>query len=70
MGARSKARKRALDVLFEADQRGIDPVRLLADMAVYAVLMLVTRVIRPSDIKDVLRMIKDRKKIQAEAAGG
>ncbi|WP_456788498.1 transcription antitermination factor NusB [Cellulomonas sp. P5_C5] len=31
MGARSKARKRALDVLFEADQRGIDPVGLLAD---------------------------------------
>ncbi|GEL97165.1 transcription antitermination factor NusB [Cellulomonas terrae] len=31
MGARSKARKRALDVLFEADQRGVDPVRLLAD---------------------------------------
>jgi N utilization substance protein B len=31
VGARSKARKRALDVLFEADQRGIDPVRLLAD---------------------------------------
>ena len=31
MGARSKARKRALDVLFEADQRGLDPVSLLAD---------------------------------------
>jgi len=31
MAARSKARKRALDVLFEADQRGLDPVRLLAD---------------------------------------
>ncbi|WP_421733809.1 transcription antitermination factor NusB [Cellulomonas sp.] len=31
MGARTKARKRALDVLFEADQRGIDPVNLLAD---------------------------------------
>jgi N utilization substance protein B len=31
MGARSKARKRALDVLFEADQRGIDPVKLIAD---------------------------------------
>ena len=30
MGARSKARKRALDVLFEAEQRGIDPVSLLA----------------------------------------
>ena len=31
MSARSKARKRALDVLFEADQRGIDPVGLLKD---------------------------------------
>ncbi|MBO3085558.1 transcription antitermination factor NusB [Cellulomonas fengjieae] len=31
MGARTKARKRALDVLFEADQRGLDPIRLLAD---------------------------------------
>lgn len=30
MGARSKARKRALDVLFEADQRGVDPAELLA----------------------------------------
>ncbi|MBT0995186.1 transcription antitermination factor NusB [Cellulomonas sp. DKR-3] len=30
MGARSKARKRALDVLFEADQRGLEPVTLLA----------------------------------------
>ena len=34
MGARTKARKRALDVLFEADQRGIDPVSLLADRIV------------------------------------
>ncbi|MCC8247293.1 transcription antitermination factor NusB [Saccharothrix luteola] len=31
MGARSKARKRALDVLYEADLRGTDPVTLLAD---------------------------------------
>jgi transcription antitermination protein NusB len=31
VGARSKARKRALDILFEADQRRIDPVSLLAD---------------------------------------
>ena len=30
MGARTKARKRALDVLFEAEQRQLDPVRLLA----------------------------------------
>ena len=31
MGARSKARKRALDLLFEADQRGLDPLALLAE---------------------------------------
>lgn len=31
MGARSKARKRALDVLFEADQRGLDPLVVLAE---------------------------------------
>lgn len=31
MGARSKARKRALDILFEADQRGLDPLALLAE---------------------------------------
>lgn len=30
MGARSKARKRALDVLFEAEQRRVDPLELLA----------------------------------------
>ena len=31
MGARTKARKRALDVLFEAEQRRIDPLRLLSE---------------------------------------
>lgn len=30
MSARSKARKRALDVLYEADIRGMDPVEVLA----------------------------------------
>ncbi|MBT0768938.1 transcription antitermination factor NusB [Kineosporia sp. J2-2] len=30
MGARSKARKRALDILFEADVRGVDPLTILA----------------------------------------
>lgn len=30
MSARTKARKRALDVLFEADQRGLDPLDVLA----------------------------------------
>ena len=31
MGARSKARKKALDILFEADQRGTDPLVLLRE---------------------------------------
>ncbi len=31
MAARSKARKRALDVLFEADQRGLEPVAVLRE---------------------------------------
>ncbi|RMI13088.1 transcription antitermination factor NusB [Cellulomonas triticagri] len=31
MGARTKARKRALDVLFEAEQRRLDPMTVLAD---------------------------------------
>ena len=31
MGARSKARKRAVDLLFESDARGVEPVTLLAE---------------------------------------
>ena len=31
MGARSKARKRAVDILFEADLRGLDPSALIAE---------------------------------------
>jgi N utilization substance protein B len=31
MAARSKARKRALDILFEADQRGVAPATVLAE---------------------------------------
>lgn len=31
MGARSKARKRALDILFEADQRGVDALDVLRE---------------------------------------
>ncbi|MFZ5870160.1 MAG: transcription antitermination factor NusB [Actinomycetota bacterium] len=31
MAARSKARRRALDLLFEAEQRGLDPLVLLRD---------------------------------------
>lgn len=34
MAARTKARKRAVDILFEAEQRGIDPGTLLADRVV------------------------------------
>jgi O-antigen/teichoic acid export membrane protein len=43
-------------------------LRLLVDGALYGLLLLVTGVVRPRDVKDVLRLIKDRKKIQAEAA--
>ncbi|MCL2850617.1 MAG: transcription antitermination factor NusB [Micrococcales bacterium] len=31
LGSRTKARRRALDVLFEAEQRGVDPAQLLAE---------------------------------------
>jgi N utilization substance protein B len=31
VGARSKARKRAVDILFESDLRGMDPMALLAE---------------------------------------
>ena len=31
MRARTKARKRALDILFEAEARGVDPLAVLAD---------------------------------------
>jgi N utilization substance protein B len=31
VGARSKARKRAVDILFESDLRGLDPIALLAE---------------------------------------
>ncbi|GIG29116.1 transcription antitermination factor NusB [Cellulomonas marina] len=34
MAARSKARRRALDILFEADQRGVAPADLLAQRIV------------------------------------
>ena len=33
MAARSKSRKRALDLLFEADQRSLDPLRVLEERA-------------------------------------
>lgn len=36
MAARTKARKRALDVLYEADMRGADPVEILRDRLVQA----------------------------------
>jgi transcription antitermination protein NusB len=36
MAARSKARKRAVDVLYEAEVRGVDPLRTLADRAALA----------------------------------
>jgi O-antigen/teichoic acid export membrane protein len=40
----------------------IPPLRLAADAVLYGVLALVLGVIAPSDIKAVLRMVKDRKK--------
>jgi len=36
VAARTKARKRAVDVLFEADQRRRDPLRVLADRVAQA----------------------------------
>jgi len=36
MGARSKARKRALDILFESEVRGVDPLSTLAERLVQA----------------------------------
>jgi N utilization substance protein B len=36
VAARSKARKRAVDVLYEADVRGVDPLRTLADRVALA----------------------------------
>ena len=36
MSARSKARKRAVDVLYEADLRGVDPVSTLAERVALA----------------------------------
>ncbi len=36
MAARSKARKRAVDVLYEADLRGVDPVATLAERVALA----------------------------------
>ena len=40
----------------------IPPLRLAADAALYGGLALVLRVIAPSDLKAVLKMVKDRKK--------
>jgi O-antigen/teichoic acid export membrane protein len=40
----------------------VPPLRLAADAVLYGVLALVLGVIAPSDIKAVLRMVKDRKK--------
>jgi hypothetical protein len=40
----------------------IPPLRLAADAALYGMLAIALRVIAPSDIKAVLKMVKDRKK--------
>ena len=43
----------------------IDPLRLAADAGLYGILMLVLGVLAPSDLKAVLKMVKDRKKAAA-----
>lgn len=43
----------------------LGPLRLAVDAALYGILALVLRVIAPSDIKAVLKMVKDRKKAAA-----
>jgi hypothetical protein len=43
----------------------IPPVRLAADGVLYGVLALILRIISPSDLKTVLKMVKDRKKAAA-----
>ena len=62
MGARSKARKRALDVLYESDVRGVDPTSTLAERIAqadppvpeYAVELVEGVTERLADIDDVL----------------
>ena len=62
MGARTKARKRAVDVLYEADQRGVDPLVTLKDRLVqsdppvpeYAVTLVEGVVARRSRIDELL----------------
>jgi N utilization substance protein B len=64
VGARSKARKRALDLLFEAEQRGVDPSRLLAErlarpttkapLAEYTVTLVTGVVEHGADIDELL----------------
>jgi O-antigen/teichoic acid export membrane protein len=46
---------------------GLGPSRLALDAALYAALALALGVIRPSDIKAVLKLVKDRKAAQAAA---
>lgn len=52
----------AVVVVMHGRLASFGPVRLVADALVYGVGMLVTGIVRPSDIKAVLKMIKDRKK--------
>jgi O-antigen/teichoic acid export membrane protein len=46
----------------------LGPARLAVDVALYTVLAFALRIVRPGDVIAVLKMIKDRKKNQAEAA--
>lgn len=42
----------------------LGPARIVVDALVYGVLMLLTGVVRIGDVKDVLRLIRDRKKLK------
>ncbi|MBX3231165.1 MAG: oligosaccharide flippase family protein [Labilithrix sp.] len=46
----------------------LGPARLAIDAVLYATLALATRVVRPSDVRELLRLIKNRKQLQADAA--
>jgi hypothetical protein len=43
--------------------RALGPARLLVDGVVYAALALAIGVVRPRDIIEVLRLVRDRKKL-------
>lgn len=73
LGARAVDRRSALSfakslgvcaavVAAHVSLAGLGRARLLVDMAVYAALMLAVGVVRPRDMRQVLQLIRDRKK--------